>query len=212
MSDKPSIEFKKNGPIILKGMKSIDSANGRIVETPDTAALCRCGKSANKPFCDGTHAKANWSDEPATDRVKNERVDYKGKGITIHDNRGLCAHAGFCTDKLASVFRMKQEPWIDADGASVNDVVAAIKSCPSGALSFTLEGEEHRDGDSDPLVFAAPGGPYACKGGIELKNCEIAEGASKEHYALCRCGASKNKPFCAGQHWDVDFDEQAPKK
>src|SRR6267154_2608959 len=65
-----------------------------------------------------------------------------GKRITILDNRSICAHAGFCTDGLKSVFRMREEPWIDADGAAVEEIVATIRKCPSGALSYAIDGVE----------------------------------------------------------------------
>lgn len=211
MSEKPTIECVKNGPLMAQGLKQLNTGTGRIIEAPEKAALCRCGASKKKPFCDGAHEKIGWIDEKKADRTPDQRTDYKGKGITIHDNRGLCAHAGFCTDGLQEVFRMKVEPWIDPDGASVEKVVEAVKKCPSGALSYTIDGTEHRDRESEYMVYAAPNGPYAIKGGVELKGAGWGEGASKEHYNLCRCGDSKNKPFCDGAHWNKKFDEDAPK-
>jgi CDGSH-type Zn-finger protein len=50
-------------------------------------------------------------------------------------------------------------------------------------------------------------GPYAVSGGIELAGVSFGDGASQEHYTLCRCGASKNKPFCDGSHWDAGFKD-----
>ena len=59
-----------------------------------------------------------------------------------------------------------------------------------------------------PEVFVAPNGPYVVTGGVELEVLERNEGASREHYTLCRCGRSKNKPFCDGSHWDGFEDDQ----
>ncbi len=211
MGDKPKITCTKNGPLLAQGLVRLNTGTGRIIDAPAKAALCRCGASKKKPFCDGAHGKIGWTDEKKADRTPDKRTDYKGKGITIHDNRGICAHAGFCTDGLKEVFRTKQEPWIDPDGASVEKVVEAVKKCPSGALSCTVDGTEHRDRKSENMVYVAPNGPYAIKGGVELEGVEWGEGASKEHYDLCRCGDSKNKPFCDGAHWNKKFDEDAPK-
>ena len=58
-----------------------------------------------------------------------------------------------------------------------------------------------------PMVTVTEDGPYAVTGGIELVGVKLGDGASPEHYTLCRCGASKNKPFCDGSHWDVGFKD-----
>lgn len=79
-------------------------------------------------------------------------------------------------------------------------------ACPSGALSLSIDGVEARDHEAKPAVTALRNGPYAVTGGIELVGVEFGEGASKEHYTLCRCGASKNKPFCDGSHWKIGFE------
>ena len=143
-----------------------------------------------------------------TDGTLNKRVDYKGTKITIHDNRGICAHAGFCTDNLASVFKQKQEPWINPDEGTVEKIIETIGKCPSGALSYTVEGVEHRDHERPPMVTVTKDGPYAVGGSIELLDQVRGEGASTEHYTLCRCGGSKNKPFCDGTHWHIGFKDE----
>jgi len=134
--------------------------------------------------------------------------NYAGKKITIHDNRGICSHAGHCTDKLASVFKLKSEPWIDPDGAPVEEIIAAVRRCPSGALSYSIDGVEQRDQERKPMVTVSKDGPYQVTGGIELMGEARAEGASIEHCTLCRCGGSKNKPFCDGSHWHIKFQDE----
>ena len=170
-------------------------------------ALCRCGGSANKPFCDGTHAKIGFSSAKLDGRVEDKRENRQGKKITIHDNRGICAHAGRCTDGLPSVFRLREEPWIHPDAASADEIIATIRNCPSGALSYSVDDVEHRDRDGEPTIFVAPNGPYVVSGGPELLDAARLEGASKEHFTMCRCGGSKNKPFCDGTHWHIKFKD-----
>jgi len=212
-SPKPRIECLENGPYYLfvdptpAPVPNLRRENGDACITARGIALCRCGGSKNKPFCDGTHGRNGFSDRKLADPGRDHRTSYAGKQVTIHDNRALCAHAGFCTDGLKAVFRMKQEPWIDADGASVEEIVATVKKCPSGALSYSIDGVECRDQDREPMVTVTDDGPYAVTGGIELANVDFGEGASLEHYTLCRCGASKNKPFCDGSHWRVGFKD-----
>jgi CDGSH-type Zn-finger protein len=210
---KPKIAALPNGPYYLLNdteaapVPNLRRSSGEACATVRGVALCRCGGSNNKPFCDGTHGKNGFRDENRADPTKNKRSAYIGKGITIFDNRAICSHAAFCTDELKSVFRQGAEPWIDPDGASVEKIVAQIKKCPSGALSYAIDGIEAEPPQRPPMVTVTDNGPYAVTGGIELMNVKFGDGASTEHYTLCRCGASKNKPFCDGSHWDVGFKD-----
>jgi len=197
----------KNGPYMVKGLESFANSKDESIPAKATMALCRCGSSKNKPFCDGTHAKIGFTDEKKDDRIADKRENYVGKEITIHDNRGICSHAGFCTDCLPSVWRMKEEPWIDADAAPVDEIIETIKKCPSGALSYSIDGVEHRDQQHDAKIQVSKDGPYYVTGSVELKDVERLEDTSEEHYTLCRCGASKNKPFCDGSHWYIKFKD-----
>ena len=183
--------------------------NGESCATVTGVALCRCGASNNKPFCDGSHAKVGFTDENTAGVSRNKRRDYVGKHITIHDNRSVCAHAGVCTDRLSSVFRMKEKPVIDPDGAQAMEIITTIKACPSGALSYSVDDVEYRDQQREPMVTVVDDGPYAVTGRIELLDQSYADGASREHFTLCRCGGSKNKPFCDGSHWAIGFKDRA---
>ncbi len=195
---------------MVKGLERLTNSKGESLPVKPVMALCRCGGSANKPFCDGTHAKIGFSGTRLGGGPKDRRRDHVGKRITIHDNRALCAHAGHCTEGLAAVFNSERRPWIDADGAAVEEIIAAVRRCPSGALSYSIDRVEHRDHEGPPAVTATKDGPYAVTGGVELAGIAMHDGASTEHFTLCRCGASKNKPFCDGSHWDAGFrDEKA---
>lgn len=181
------------------------SLNG--IRIRPTMALCRCGGSANKPFCDGTHVKTGFSSANSQVPRADERDSYAGREITIHDDRSICSHAGHCTDGLPAVFRLGQEPWIDPQAASREEIIAIVRKCPSGALSYSVDGIEYRDGAGEPAIYVAPNGPYVVTGGLELRNTARAKGASTEHFTLCRCGGSKNKPYCDGTHWHVGFTD-----
>jgi CDGSH-type Zn-finger protein len=204
---KPAITPAENGPYLVKDLEQLSNSKGEALETKAALALCRCGGSRSKPFCDGTHAKNGFSSAKLPGRVEDKREDYRGKAITIHDNRGTCAHIGHCTDGLPAVFRLRVEPWIDPTGASRDEIVATIRRCPSGALSYSLDGVEHRDQPRDPAVYVSKNGPYFVTGAVELLDSARGEGASTEHFALCRCGGSKNKPFCDGTHWYNEFKD-----
>jgi len=217
MSDaRPRIACLPNGPYYLlhgdapESVANLCRENGAGCATVRGVALCRCGGSRNKPFCDGTHGAIGFSDRNEGGAEPNRRTSYAGRRITIHDNRAICAHAGHCTGSLSAVFRMGKEPWIDPDAAAVDAIVAAIRKCPSGALSYSIDEAQHRDEVRPPLVTVTNDGPYAVSGGVELLSVEFGEHASKEHYTLCRCGASRNKPFCDGSHWRIGFRDAAP--
>lgn len=201
---KPNITPTPDGPYMVNALKNFANQKGPI-DTEETMALCRCGGSANKPFCDGTHKKNGFSSAKLENRVEDKGESYRGKTITIYDNRGICAHAGYCTDGLASVFRLKEEPWISPASASSDEIIATVQKCPSGALSYEVNGIETRDRDGEPTIFIAPNGPYVVSGGPDLIDTTRGEYASSEHFTLCRCGESKNKPFCDGTHWHNNF-------
>src|SRR5688572_15741928 len=200
---KPRITCKPDGPYLLEGGAGVRRSSGQTWPAAESVALCRCGGSTRKPFCDGTHRRNGFTDANLADGTKNKRQAYPGKRITILDNRAICAHAGICTDKLASVFRYGEEPWIVPDGAAADEIMETIRQCPSGALSYA----EARPLERAPMITVTADGPYAVTGGIELVGVPFGDGASREHYTLCRCGASKNKPFCDGSHWDAGFKD-----
>ena len=194
----PRIVCSPNGPYLLADVPGWENA-----------ALCRCGGSKKKPLCDGTHRSNGFRDENKADPAKNRRKAYVGKRITIFDNRAICAHAAFCTDELGSVFRHREQPWIDPDGATREAIIDLIIKCPSGALSYAIDDVQAEAPPRAPRVTVTANGPYAVTGGIELAGVEFGDRASTEHYTLCRCGASKNKPFCDGSHWDAGFKDPA---
>ena len=208
--DKAQISVKKNGPLLVKNLAGLYNSRAEKIETKKIAALCRCGASKTKPFCDGSHSSIGFTDEKTEPAVPDKRDNYKGKHITIHDNRGICSHAGFCTDNLPGVFRMGTEPWIDPEAADIEEIKRVIKMCPSGALSYTEKGQETNEFFTNEEIIVSKNGPFYVRGGIEINDIELGDKASKEHYTLCRCGKSANKPRCDGEHWYAGFkDDEA---
>jgi len=205
-SDKTTIEVAKNGPYLVNGACRMRDSRGADVPVRSRFALCRCGNSSNKPFCDGTHARIGFDGSRLATGTAAPPHAYRGKRITIHDDRAICAHSGVCTDNLAAVFRLGKESWIDADAADAEQIIAIVQRCPSGALSYTIDGSSVAVAPRERAIAASKNGPYFCSGEVELR----ADGATPrfpERYALCRCGGSKNKPFCDGTHWAIGFDE-----
>jgi len=207
MNERPTIECKPDGPYLVKNLDALTDAFGNRIEGKPVMALCRCGGSANKPFCDGAHQKNGFSgarlSEPGADKVET----YTAGRLTIHDRRSLCAHAGRCTDGLATVFKYKSEPWIDPAGGAIEAIIETIGKCPSGALSYTLDGVEGKAAPQPPSITVTKDGPYAVAGDVQWLAPDAAQGTPSARYTLCRCGGSKNKPFCDGTHWSIGFKD-----
>ena len=206
--EKLTIEPTRNGPYLVSNLENLRNSRGEAIETSPVIALCRCGHSGNKPFCDGTHAKVGFSGDKLEGRVADRIDDYEGKEITIHDNRGVCSHAAHCSNDLPSVFMLGKEPWIDPNSADAEEIATVIKVCPSGALSYTRRGVLYKDWDREPTITVSQDGPYRVVGSCVLKDPDGSEPESKEHYTICRCGGSKNKPFCDGTHWYIKFKDE----
>ena len=205
-----TVELQKDGPLKVSGLTAFKNSRGEAIAARKTVFLCRCGDSRNRPFCDGTHVQTGFTGARSDDRVPDKLERYEGRELTVLDNRGVCSHAGYCTAGLPAVWRSAAEPWIDPDGADKAAVVEIIRKCPSGALSYLEDGQLRTDFHEAAEIQVSRDGPYVVRGGVELKDCEFGEGASREHYVLCRCGASRNKPFCDGSHWYAGFhDDEA---
>jgi len=209
------IRIERNGPYLLTKVEHLTNWLGEEIALQAQTALCRCGQSRNKPFCDGSHTAANFSGQNDPNRIPDKRDVFEGQQLEIFDNRGICAHSGFCTDRLASVFHVGQEPFITPSGGRMDEIIAAVRACPSGALSYGIDHVEARhqvDRHRPPSIEVSKDGPYRITGGIRLADEQgnvvpRADGASREHFSLCRCGHSQNKPFCSGMHWYVKFTD-----
>ena len=216
-----SIQTARNGPYLVTNVPTVRSHLGIATKAAPQLALCRCGASAVKPACDGTCHANGFSDAKNPARVPDRRDTYPGQQVTVFDNRGICQHSGFCTDRLPTVFRSDNDPFVAPSGGRMDEIVRAARDCPSGALSYALGPTEARadvdgHGQRPPAIEITADGPYRVTGAIPLegadgKRVRHAHGASAEHYALCRCGHSQNKPFCSGMHWYVGFTDPAPR-
>lgn len=129
--NRPSLTVSKDGPYFVKDLNKIENSKGESIPSKPFMALCRCGHSSHKPFCDGMHAAIGFSGKKMRNRPRDINDNYKGTGITIHDNRCVCAHRGHCTDNLPKVFNVKQKPWINPDAEDPEEEARVIERCPS---------------------------------------------------------------------------------
>lgn len=207
MAEKVTIEATPAGPYVVTGTVRLERADGVELPSEPVTSLCRCGRSKTKPFCDGSHAEAPSAFENDAGGTPGRIVAYRGREITVHDNRALCSHSGICLARLPGVFRKDQARWIVPDAADVESVKGAVRACPSGALSF--EGSDPLAEDAPARVRVARNGPYEVVGAELRGEVSWGAGAVRGRYALCRCGASRNKPFCDGSHREARFRDDS---
>lgn len=135
---------------------------------------------------------------------------YEGEDLTVFYDLKRCIHAAECVKALPDVFDPDRRPWIDPDEAEPDEVAAAVRRCPTGALRY----RRHDGGPEEPVaqasIRAIPDGPLHVRGAVELRNHEGTVVWRGTRAALCRCGASKNKPFCDNTHLDVAFTTEDP--
>ncbi len=202
--EKPTIDISGKGPFIVKSLEHLSDAQGQPVEmAKDVIALCRCGASKNKPFCDGAHTEIGFSGEKEREETYATK-EFVGDELTIVDDVGVCCHAGECVEGAPDVFFQwdGDERISVTDAAAKEKVIEVIRKCPSGSLAYKLGGALQDEVFSQAEIAILEDGPLHVRGGIELNG---AEPASKNQYTLCRCGASKNKPFCDGAHKEAGF-------
>jgi CDGSH-type Zn-finger protein/uncharacterized Fe-S cluster protein YjdI len=129
-----------------------------------------------------------------------------GRDLTIVDDFSLCAHAGECVDGAPDTFFTKGPQGREShpDASPAEQIIATIRRCPSGSLLYKLRGQVVDQYASGPSVQVEKDGPLHVH---QARLSGEARPATEDHYTLCRCGASKNKPFCDGMHTAISFSD-----
>ncbi len=203
MTDKTVIEERENGPLVVKGLENFVGPDGEELETKPVMALCRCGGSANKPFCDGTHRASGFQSRGGDPAGKDTLLPYRGEHLTVLYNPRLCSHAGECGRLSPTAFNPDRRPWIDPDAVSIAEIERVVRACPSGALQ--IEGRGHLAPEA-ASIRVERNGPYRVVRAELDAEC-AGRGASPEKMVLCRCGLSGNKPWCDGSHSDSGWKD-----
>jgi uncharacterized Fe-S cluster protein YjdI len=130
--------------------------------------------------------------------------EYATDEIVVEWHPSLCFHSQNCVTALPSVFDSGRRPWIDLERASADEIEAAVEGCPAAALRFRRMGEDGPAPSPELDVTPMPNGPLLVRGSIRVVR---ADGSSETlpRAAFCRCGGSKNKPFCDGTHREIGF-------
>ena len=228
----PKIVVTPNGPYLVHGNTAIvrktqiTSEHGEpmtwqtneTINTGDRSvvALCRCGGSSNKPFCDDTHKKNEFdgTETAATNTFEERKIVHEGStGIVIKRDYSICAESGFCGHRLANIKKLAAQ----TDDSIVRaQVMAMIERCPSGSYTYALD-QESADIEPDlpPRVAVTTemtsegpiAGPLWVTGNMLVERSDGQPVEIRNRMTLCRCGQSKNKPFCDGTHRTMNNQE-----
>ncbi|MEM7113516.1 MAG: CDGSH iron-sulfur domain-containing protein [Chloroflexota bacterium] len=131
---------------------------------------------------------------------------YRGQDLDVMFDLKRCIHAAECGKRLQAVFDVKKRPWVQPDNAAANEVAATIEQCPSGALTYSRhDGGAEEAVSTNNTILIMDSGEYRIRGNVALTTMTGESLASEHRLTLCRCGESKNKPFCDNSHREAGF-------
>ena len=220
------ITIQKDGPYLVYGKPPINKeiitpdseghswtyTKGESIENcEEPIALCRCGHSGHKPCCDGTHTHIQWnSEETATKEVILSKAEkYEDMDLVLNDNKKYCAVARFC-DGNKDIWELMEKPF---DEETRKIIEHRATHCPSGRLILVNKSTgKIYEPDLDPSIgiiedpVMKVSGPIWVKGGIRVQSANGSSYEIRNRVTLCRCGHSKNKPFCDATHVKIGFN------
>ena len=223
MKEENKIVVSKNGPYIITGNfplnKEISVCDKDIVPIKwkmgksysgekGKCALCRCGHSGNKPFCDGTHEKIKFN---GTETASNEKYsemaeEIEGPELILKDAPSLCSSARFC-HRGGDIWDNVKNSDTKSKKITINDAC----DCPSGRLVICDKKGKAIEPNFKPSISFLEdggykvGGPIWVKGKIPIESYTGKKYEIRNRVTLCRCGKSRNKPFCDGGHISTGF-------
>ncbi len=140
--------------------------------------------------------------------MENKEItkEYSNEALTIVWKPKRCIHAGECVKALPQVYTPNEKPWIKTKNATTEEIKAQIAKCPSGALSYYMKNEEHKEVTGfETKIKVKPNGPLLVYGTLKITDKDGNTVTRDKTTAFCRCGSSDNKPFCDGSHNKVNF-------
>ena len=207
------IPLRRKRKIVSEDNDSLTWETRETLETEEIYALCRCGQSGSKPFCDGTHAVIGFDGTESTNLRPYVELQHVHDGVGISARRvgELCIHAAFCIGRTRPIAKMLDDT---ADSDIRSNVMGRIDHCPSGSYSYALT----RDGDAiEPDLPAAisvleeengQASALWVTGDIPVVRSDGQPLETRNRMTICRCGRSANKPLCDGTHRKVGFRDE----
>jgi CDGSH-type Zn-finger protein/uncharacterized Fe-S cluster protein YjdI len=138
-------------------------------------------------------------------RTRAQRT-YETDRIAVHWDSSRCIHTARCLNALPQVFDVQRRPWVDVEAADADAVAEAVRTCPTGALRFERRDDGPPDEPERPTVaIPIPDGPLLVMGDLRVQDPEGEPIAEEYRLTLCRCGRTKNQPFCDNSHLMSSF-------
>jgi len=185
---------------------------GETCKHHEKYALCRCGSSSNKPFCDGSHSDICFNGKETASRKKyiEQAKKIVGPNLVLTDAEDLCAFVRFCKKyggawnltRASNVPRARREAIREACSCAAGRLVVWDKKTGK-AIEPKLKPSISLVEDPDLKVS----GPLWVKGGVPIESCDSTTYEIRNRVTLCRCGHSTNKPFCDGTHVSAKFND-----
>jgi len=222
-NNSPKVKVTPNGPYIVSGSVPLSRKiivtdeegysykwhEDRKYELQNQYALCRCGNSRNKPFCDGAHLKNTFDGSETATREPyiTQTENIEGPELDLTDAQELCASARFC-DRAGGIWNLTQQS--DEHEAKMIAIEEA-GNCPSGRLMVWGKKGEAIEPKFEPSIVLVEdpqekvSGPIWVLGGIPIESADGEVYEIRNRVTLCRCGRSCNKPFCDGGHIQIDL-------
>lgn len=217
------IKIVKNGPYLVSGNvplseqiivpngKKYAFREGRTLPQAESYALCRCGKTKNPPFCDGSHGENGFNGREIASRAKYEdRAELlEGIGIDLMDDN-RCAFARFCHRDNGNVWELTENSY---NAENTHEAIRAASDCPTGRLTAVDKTGTVIEPEYEPSIAiiqdpekGVSAGIFV-RGNIPLESADGTEYELRNRYALCRCGESNNKPFCDARHVPIRYSD-----
>lgn len=130
---------------------------------------------------------------------------YTGDDIDVTYDTARCIHAAECVRRLPAVFDTRKRPWVQPANASADEVAAVVERCPTGALHYVRQSGNQEAAPTTNTIRLEANGPLYVRGDIEVVRPDGSTLIRDTRLALCRCGASQNKPFCDNSHLTNGF-------
>jgi CDGSH-type Zn-finger protein/uncharacterized Fe-S cluster protein YjdI len=136
--------------------------------------------------------------------------DYQTEQIAVHWDSARCIHTARCIQALPHVFDVNHRPWIDVTAAGADAIAGAVRRCPTGALRYTRhDGAPQEQPQKPAMAVPMPDGPLLVMGDLRIQDPEGELIAEATRVTLCRCGRSRNQPFCDNSHIAGGFRSDA---
>lgn len=222
--DEAEIQVRPSGPYVVSGDlpllrtaivetehgEPVDWNEGPSFTTPEGEyRLCRCGASSTRPFCDDACDSLAWDGTEVADRgpTSDRRGSFPGADIELTDDLSLCSKAGFCTNLVTNVWDLVEEA---DDPDAREELVSMVQRCPSGRLVLNAPtAGSALEPELPASIGVQPSGPFWVRGGVPVVSADGHRWEVRNRVTLCRCGQSRNKPFCDGSHKVVGFRDPA---